>query len=146
MFTVRPATAQDAPIIAGHRYPELGQDHPALPRYAAWVGDALTRGVYLGWLAERQGAVVGGAGLTLLEWGPTRDDPSPVRARVVNVFTAPEWRRQGVARTLLEEALRAAQMRGIRTLNLGTTEQARSLYEELGFSASPHEMLRRAGR
>lgn len=132
--------------MAAHRYPELNAEHPAVPVYAAWVEDALRRGVYLGWLAVQGETVVGGAGLTLLDWGPTRDDPSPLRARVVNVFTVPVWRRQGVARALVDEALRAAQGQGIRTLSLGTTDAGRRLYAALGFEAAPAEMVRRAGR
>lgn len=143
---VRQATPADGVVIARHRYPELVHDHEAVTTYATWAAQALDRGTYLGWLAEQQGDVVGGCGLVLLEWGPTRDDPSPWRGRIVNVFTAPVVRRQGVARRLLEHALEEAWRRGLRTLSLGTTEMARGLYEEAGFRPSGSEMLRRTPR
>lgn len=50
---------------------------PALDTYAAWVAEAITREVYLGWLAEQEGVILAGVGLPLLEWGPTHDDPIP---------------------------------------------------------------------
>jgi len=110
--------------------------------YARWVEDALQRGVYLGWVAEVGGAVIGGAGLTLLEWGPTRTDPNPLRARVVNVFTEPAWRGRGVAGSLLARCLAEAETRNIGVLSLSAAPEVRPLYEKLGFVVSTTEMTR----
>jgi len=103
----------------------------------------MDRGIYIGWLMERDGQVVGGLGLTLLEWGPSKQDSQSWRARVVNAFTVPTARRQGIARRLLQEAMQEAQRRGIGTLGLATSEMARSLYQEAGFVAYTSEMLKR---
>lgn len=138
---MRPATPADAEAIALHRYPEQA-DAGERPVYAAWVAGALERGVYLGWLAEDGEEVVAGAGLTLLEWGPSRGDPRPWRGRVVNVWTRPDQRRRGLARALVALCLEAARERGVSRVSLGTTPQARALYENLGFAASGTEMTR----
>ena len=139
----RRATPADAAVISRHRYPELDADHEAVTSYAAWVTRAMERNLYLGWVAESVGEVVGGAGLMLLEWGPTRDDPNPWRGRIVNVYTAPVVRRQGIARLLLAHALQEARARGLHTLGLGTTEMARGLYKQAGFRPSGSELVRR---
>lgn len=122
-------------MIALHRYPEEADAHER-PVYAAWVADALRRGVYVGFLALDEETVVAGAGLTLLEWGPTRGDASPCRARIVNVWTHPEQRRRSLARTLVTLCLEAARERGVTRVSLGTSGMARPLYEGLGFRAS----------
>lgn len=109
--------------------------------YARWVASALERGVYLGWLAEVEGAVVGGAGLTLLEWGPTRTSVSPVRGRVVNVFVDAAWRRRGLGTALVGSCLQEARAREITQVSLGTTPMARVLYARAGFVSSPAEMV-----
>ena len=49
------------------------------------------------------------------------------------VLTRPEYRRQGLARRLMEDAIVAAEHRGIRTLKLDATDEGRPLYEALGF-------------
>jgi predicted GNAT family acetyltransferase len=49
------------------------------------------------------------------------------------VLTRPEYRRQGLARQLMEDAIATAQGRGIRTLKLDATDEGRPLYESLGF-------------
>ncbi|WP_245872762.1 GNAT family N-acetyltransferase [Deinococcus planocerae] len=135
----RPACPADADTIALHRYLDEA-DAAERPTYAAWVADALRRGVYAGFLARDGGEVVAGAGLTLLEWGPTRGDPSPYRARIVNVWTHPGHRRRGLAWTLVTLCLDAARERGVTRVGLGTSETSRPLYEALGFRASGTEM------
>jgi GNAT superfamily N-acetyltransferase len=100
----------------------------------------MTQGLYLGWLAVHEDQIIGGAGLLLLHWGPGRYDSSPLRGRVVNVYVEPEFRRQGIARRLLERVLEAAQERKIQTLSLGSSAEARGLYALLGFQSSQTEM------
>jgi len=107
------------------------------------VATAMERGLYLGWLAEQDGQVIGGVGLMFLEWGPTRHDSHPWRARIVNMFTAPAVRRQGCARALLQKAMQEAHRCGIGTLSLATSESARGLYAQAGFAQYPDEMLKR---
>ena len=49
--------------------------------------------------------------------------------------TAPRWRRQGVARALVEHTLAVAREQGARTASLQSTPMAVSLYRSLGFEA-----------
>ena len=138
-LALRPALPSDAATIAYHRHPD-GADEPHRATYAAWVAGAIGRGQYLGWFLELGGAVLAGAGLTLLEWGPARDSANPWRARLSNVFTEPAWRRQGLARQLVAHCLAEAQARGLEHLNLSTTLDARGLYEAFGFRMAENEM------
>ena len=139
-WRVRPASEADALSIARHRYPDTQGE--SLGLYATWVAPAISRGTYLGWLAEASGAVVAGAGLVLLDWGPTLDDPNPVRGRIGNVYTDPAWRQRGLATALLQRCLAEAEARGVRVFNLSTSQRARALYERLGFEVSRTEMVR----
>jgi ribosomal protein S18 acetylase RimI-like enzyme len=78
------------------------------------VEEAIRRGLYLGFLALDGEKVIVGAGLTLLEWGPTRGDPQPWRGRIVNVWTHPDSWRRGLARELVgccTDAARSPQVR-----------------------------------
>ncbi|MFC4453202.1 GNAT family N-acetyltransferase [Deinococcus sonorensis] len=138
---IRAAVLADVPRMVRHRYPGEAGDH--LNGYADWLCDALPDGRYHGWLAERSGQVIGGVGLVRLEWGPTRQDPSPFRGRVVNMYVEVEARRQGVARALLATVIQAAPTLGLSTLSVGTTVLARPLYRELGFAGVATEMLLR---
>ena len=138
--TVYPATLADAAAIAFHHYP-ADADASERPVYAAWVRGKMEAGEYVGLLARRGEDVLAGAGLLLLDWGPTRGNPGALRARLVNVWTHELHRRRGLARRLTEALLAEARAQGIGAVSLGSTQMARPLYESLGFKPYPHEML-----
>lgn len=60
------------------------------------------------------------------------------------VLTRPEYRRQGLARRLMEDAISNAELDGIHTLKLDATDEGRPLYESLGFVVE--ETVERWGR
>ncbi len=141
-WTARKALPGDAELIASHAcYRE--EDMARRAGYAEWVKPRIGARKYLGLIAMRGDEVLGGAGLVLLDWGPTRANPSGQMGRVVNVFTAPHSRGQGIARTLVARLLEQGEALGMREFNLGATPEARSLYAGLGFADYAPEMRRR---
>lgn len=141
-WNTRPVRPQDAALVAIHRYAGAGTAQD-LRAYEHWVVSALARGSYVGLLAEREGEVIAGAGAVLLEWGPSRGDPSAWRARIVNVFTVPAWRRRGIARHLVRGVMARCRQSEVRVFNLATSDEGRSLYRSLGFEPYPAEMVLR---
>lgn len=139
---VRPLYLLDAEFIARHRYYDSGS-HRDLEAYASWVASRIQTGSYFGFVAEISGRIVAGAGVVLLDWGPTRGDVCPTRARMVNVYTEPRHRRQGIANDLVGRLLAACRDRGIRSCSLATSEEASGMYAALGFEPYAPEMLRR---
>jgi GNAT superfamily N-acetyltransferase len=136
---MRAATSSDAAIISSHRYADELEFRPT---YTTWLEDAIPRAVYLGWLIEVEETVIAGAGLVILEWGPTWHNPNPLAARIVNVYVEPNFRRQGFARKLVMRCLEETQTRNITHLNLSSTDMARGLYESLGFADAKNQMVR----
>lgn len=151
-FTIRLATADDVGAIAEHRarmFEEMGQVLPGTfeilrAKSRERLRDFLTRGEYIGWLAiptQRPDIIAGGAGVQLREVLP---HPLP-RANegnkiaegqhgiILNVFTEPRWRRQGVAMLLLQRIVDWAPVERLDCLVLHASEAGRSLYERLGF-------------
>lgn len=144
-LTVRRATAADAPLITHHRramFEDMGRtDHAQLDdmarRFEPWVREALAQGEYLGWfVVNESGEVVAGAGLWLMEWPPHVLDDADRRGNVLNVYTRPDYRRQGLARRLMTVILDWCREHRIPTVILHASDQGRALYESLGFFAS----------
>lgn len=143
VWTVRQVIAADAAQVALHAcYRE--EDAHRRAGYAEWLGPRIEDGRYMGLLATHEGTVVGGAGVVLLDWGPTRANPGGVMGRVANVFTLPAVRHQGIARALVSAAMARCEAMGVREFNLGATPEGRELYRSLGFADYPAEMRRRA--
>ncbi len=84
---------------------------------------------------EDAGKIV--ATITLLRYGTDL-------AWIGMVLTRPEYRRQGLAKQLVEDAIAGAERDGIRTLKLDATDEGRPLYEGLGFAVE--EAIERWGR
>lgn len=141
-WTTRSVRADDAAIIARHRYFDAGTKDD-LVAYERWVATRIKRSTYNGVLAALDGGVVAGAGAVMLDWGPTRGEPTGLRARIVNVYTDPAWRRRGIARSLVQEVMRRCQKRDVRAFSLAATDESAGLYRSLGFESYPQEMILR---
>jgi RimJ/RimL family protein N-acetyltransferase len=153
-FLIRRAAVEDAGIIARHRArmfhdmdeisDEAYDDFLAVSQ--EWTERGLTSGEYLGWLAvprDQPELIVAGAGVQLRRvpphpYRPPRDDKFAMgrHAIVLNVFTEPEWRKRGVASLIMDEILRWAREEELDRLVLHASDEARSLYERMGFIAT----------
>jgi len=150
-FRIRLATPADADAIAWHRA-RMFQDMGEVPRnlfdeFRAKsrdrLGDLLTRGQYIGWLATPESAadkIVGGAGVHLQRVLPHPLNQSALaegrHGIIVNVFTEPEWRKRGIAALLLERVIDWARRERLDRLLLHASDEGRALYERLGFVAT----------
>ena len=154
-FLIRRATVEDADVIARHRV-RMFHDMGEIPDEAyddflaaslEWTERGLANGEYIGWLAVSKNEpeqIVAGAGVQLRQapphpCRPARDDQGFAKGRhaiVLNVFTEPEWRKRGVANALMQEVLRWAHDEKLDRLVLHASDQARSLYEKMGFIAT----------
>lgn len=147
-FTIRFATPADADVVAEHRarmFEEMGELSPNAfqilrAKSQERLGDLINRGEYIGWLAvptQHPETIAGGAGVQLREVLPHPKDGNKVaegrHAIILNVFTEPQWRRQGVALLLLQRIVDWARAEQIDRLILHASEAGRSLYERLGF-------------
>jgi GNAT superfamily N-acetyltransferase len=120
-------------------FAEMGyRDRVALDRmcvdFRPWVRSRLERSEYLAWFAvAADGAIVAGLGLWLMDWPPHMIGPGARRGNIVNVYTIPQARRQGLARRLMETSLEWCRVNGIRAAILHSSDDGRPLYEALGF-------------
>ena len=83
---------------------------------------------------------VGCATLCWMIWMPTLSHPTGCRAHLMNVYTVPGYRRQGVARAMVLALMEEAKGRGVTEISLDATEAGRPLYESLGFRANAEGM------
>jgi GNAT superfamily N-acetyltransferase len=152
-FVTRMATAEDAVLIGEHRhrmFVDSGQADDArmeivIANFVPWVRERLLSGAYVGWLTEKDGEVVAGAGMLLMDFPPHWMDPVPVRAYLLNFYVAPEMRGYGLAGALLKLAVEEAERRGIRVVSLHASKFGRPVYEKNGFE-STNEMILNLGQ
>jgi GNAT superfamily N-acetyltransferase len=153
-FRIRFASPDDADVIGYHRarmFHDMGQIPEHLyesfqRRSQERVREVLVSGEYVGWLASpaaEPDKIVAGAGAQLRQVlpHPATDEAFAEgrQAVIINVFTEPEWRRQGLGALLLGHVIEWSLEQKLDRLLLHASEEGRALYERFGF-VSTNEM------
>jgi len=148
---VRPASIEDLDILIHHRremFREMGYTDQALlddvtTSAEAYFRAALPNRAYLGWLAETDdGQVVGGGGLLIAAWPGFPGEKQSRRAWILNMYTEPAHRRQGIARRLVETMVEWCRREGFTAVALHASKEGRPLYESFGFRPTNELRLR----
>ncbi len=150
--TIRPATAEDIPTVLEHRLAMLAAVFPddGTPGRAtiedvreanrAWVEAHLGVDFFV-WIAEREGQALASAAILWFEHPPSQINPAGREAYVLNVYTEPTARRQGLARQLLERLVEEARASGVKRVWLRASAEGRPLYESMGFGPNNYLQL-----
>lgn len=101
---------------------------------------ALVTGEHTAYLVYDNGNFIGAGGVSFYQVMPTYHNPSGKKAYIMNMYTASEYRRQGIAYKTLGLLVEEAGKRGISQIVLEATDMGRSLYEKYGFVPMKDEM------
>jgi GNAT superfamily N-acetyltransferase len=139
-------------LLADHRrhvWQEVGEWGDELnehgPVWDAWVTAALADGRLLAWIAEHAGEPVASAALLISPAVPRPGSPAEHSGRVHGVWVEPAWRRRGIARALMDVLVTHARAYPLVNLTLHPSDEARPMYEQMGFVPLPEMGLRLAG-
>lgn len=123
------------------RRPDLGEHAALAEATRGFVATQHDAGTMRTWLAETaDGTAVGITSVLLHAIPPLPEDLRPHSGYVINVWVAPDHRRRGIARALLDRCIAEVDELGIRRLFLFATTQGRPLYEAAGFAPDPIEL------
>lgn len=145
-MVIRQATSAsgDLDAIVHHRHAmfvDMGyRDQAALSTMAAnflpWLQRKMEAGEYLAWFVVAPDAsIAAGLGLWLMDWPPHMlGAGSRWRGNILNVYTEPNHRHQGMARALMKIALDWCTANQVGAVILHASPDGRALYESLGFA------------
>ena len=89
---------------------------------------------FIAWLAVDNGEVVGTSGLCFYQMPPNGTTKDGRVAYIMNMYTKPEYRRQGIADGLFSRILNEAKTLGYTKVSLNASEMGAGLYRKYGFS------------
>jgi len=101
---------------------------------------ALNDDTHVAYLVFDNEKFVGAGGVSFYRVMPTFHNPSGWKAYIMNMYTDPDYRRQGIAYKMLDLLVDEAKERGIRAISLEATAAGRPLYEKYGFVRMADEM------
>ena len=106
----------------------------------AYYRRALETGEHIAYLVYDNGKFIGAGGVSFYQVMPTYHNPTGKKAYIMNMYTASEYRRQGIAFHTLDLLVKDARKQGISQITLEATEMGRPLYEKYGFVKMENEM------
>ena len=71
---------------------------------------------------------------------PTCHNPSGRKAYIINMYTEPEFRRQGIATKILDMLVQESLQQGVDYITLEATGEGRKVYEKYGFMPVVRDM------
>lgn len=101
---------------------------------------ALRQDTHVAYLVFSGEEFVGAGGISFFEVMPTYHNSTGKKAYVMNIYTKPEYRRQGIAYKTLDLLVTEAKKIGITAISLEATKMGRALYEKYGFISMNNEM------
>ncbi len=130
----RCAMFEDMQVSTSEAIAEMAQKYPA------WLTPRLETGEYKGWFALNEGVICAGVGVWFRQWQPSVSGTDEDYAYLLNVYTEKHYRKQGIARKLVQYSLEVCRTQGIKTFKLHASNAGRPLYESLGFKQT-NEMI-----
>lgn len=150
-YSIRPATAGDAGIIAHHRarmFFDMGrlsekEIEALVTASKVYFEEALGKKEYIGWLVEHDKKIVAGGGLVLRQAPPFPGNLKITEsAYIFNMYTEHAYRRRGLARMLMNAMLDWCRARSVSSVSLHASGDGRALYEHLGFEPANEMRLK----
>jgi GNAT superfamily N-acetyltransferase len=149
-LVIRSANPDDIPEILRQRrnmYLDMGyEDSPALSGMLSacepYLSQALSNGSFCGWQVLLDENVVGGGAVVISPWPSHPYDLECRRATILNVYVYPQFRRQGIARQLMETMISWCREKKFAAVYLHASNDGRHLYEALGFEPTTEVKLK----
>ena len=117
-----------------------GVDEDLLQSTRTYFSDALQSGTCKTWVAEGDGHLVACGSLAIFIRPPYPGNVAGKDAYLLNMYTLAEYRKQGLARKILQRAMHYAHEQGFAKIWLHATEDGQSLYASEGFEQSSKYM------
>ena len=132
------ASAEDIDMLVKARHSYLLTDFESVPESVTeglpgYFKEHLNRELFA-YVCTENGELVGSAFLLVTEKPPSPAFPSGKVGSVLNVYTAPGYRRRGVAKTLMGMLISDAEEMRLDHIELKATDDGYPLYKSLGFT------------
>jgi GNAT superfamily N-acetyltransferase len=150
MPSLRRATPDDAPIITAQRHQMFADNELASEAaydvmdlaFEPWLRERLADGRYVGLFLEEDEKLLAACGIFFMDFPPHYLDPNPIRAYLLNFYTAPEARGRGLATQLLQHAVDECKKANVRVITLHASKFGKPIYEKFGFALNNEMILR----
>ncbi len=150
-FAVSKAKAEDIDLLVNHRLKMFNEMYPKLTKEIEesrsqtrqWLEEKMSEGTLVCFVVRAEDKHTTGSGCLWIK----KDQPNPTRPRLeapylMSMYTERYFRRRGVARLIVKNAIAWSREHGYDRINLHATEVGSPLYEEFGFRQTSEMQLK----
>jgi GNAT superfamily N-acetyltransferase len=141
-FKIRRASAKDLGLLVDHRqqmFEEMtgtkrGEANLAGDAYRNWAKEMLKQKLYHGYIVtDIRGSVATSGCVWLRQVQPSRGHPASLVPYLMSMYTAPEFRRKGLASIIVKQAMAWAKKNRYTEMYLHASVTGRKVYSQLGW-------------
>ena len=141
----RSLTADDLDTFITMRITQLREegateDIDLRPALIDYYNRHLADDTFVSWVAVDDGRIIGTSGMSIVEKPPYFGCPSGRIGLLSSMFTAPAYRRQGIATELLGRVVNEARLRGCGAVQITASDMGVLLYTDFGFKKNGNFM------
>ncbi|WP_026653571.1 GNAT family N-acetyltransferase [Butyrivibrio proteoclasticus] len=137
-ITYRKLNEEDLDIFIQMRINQLREegakeDIDLTPALKDYYRRHMSDGTFVSWLALDEDKIIGTSGMSFVEKPPYFGCPSGKMGLLSSMFTDPAYRRQGIAKELLDRVVKEARAYGCGTVQITASDMGVKLYTAYGF-------------
>jgi GNAT superfamily N-acetyltransferase len=141
-ITYRRAALEDIDILVAYRLrflaehsgtPEVSKDETFKENLREYFLQSMPKGAFIAWLAKRGEEVVATSGMVIWQIPPNNSVKTGKQGYILNMYTVPEARRQGICTVLLEKMIQEARSSGLSRVHLHASKMGEPIYRKRGF-------------
>ncbi|WP_099204911.1 GNAT family N-acetyltransferase [Scatolibacter rhodanostii] len=141
----RKLSSDDIPIFINMRINQLREegataDIDLTPSLIDYYTRHIADGTFISWIAFDGDKIVGTSGISFIEKPPYYGCPNGKIGLLSSMFTAKEYRRQGIAKKLLSCVLHEAKNYGCKVIQITASDMGVMLYSDFGFVKNENYM------
>jgi GNAT superfamily N-acetyltransferase len=103
---------------------------------------ALNNKTYICWIAQHNGEVAGIGGMAVRTNPGSFKNPSGKAGYIMNMYTVPSYRRNGICANILNRLVATGKDLGIQSFELHATKEGEPVYQQNGFKLHPEPTYR----
>jgi GNAT superfamily N-acetyltransferase len=141
--TYHRATIEDIEILVEYRLrflaehsgaSEVSENEILKKNLREYFIQAMPKGAFIAWLAKRGEEVVATSGMVIWQMPPNNSVKTGKQGYILNMYTVPEARRQGICTALLEKMIEEAKSIGLSRVHLHASKLGEGVYRRRGFT------------
>lgn len=107
----------------------------------AYFTEALAENRFFAYMAELKGEILSFGAMVIKKIPGDFNQSSYLEGDILNMFTIPVARRNGISAMILQQLINEARNRGISKISLHTSKDGEKLYRKFGFSEPVYPVL-----